>query len=100
MARDFTEFEFVLADGAKRYEMVEDFENIQQFSDMHNAILAWSLEPFHQPEVYAGGRIEFIVNLDDGSDRYIFLDAATDMPTHPALPAVRTIWPVYETEEA
>jgi hypothetical protein len=100
MAREFTEFEFILADGAKRYEIVEDFENIRTFADMHNAILAWSLEAFHQPEVYAGGRVEFIVNLEDGSDRFIFLRDANEMPTHPALPKVRTIWPAYAPETA
>ena len=43
MAREFTEFEFILADGETRYEMVEEFDQIATFSDMHNAIFAWSL---------------------------------------------------------
>lgn len=100
MAREFTEFEFILADGETRYEMVEDYSDIRTFQLMHDAVCAWSLTPFHIPEVYADGKSEFIVNLDDGPDRFIFLDSATDMPTHPALPVIRTIWPAYEAEEA
>lgn len=100
MAREFTEFEFILADGETRYEMVEEFDQIALFSDMHNAIFAWSLAAFHDPHVYAGGKSEFIVNLDDGSDRFVFLDSPEDMSRHPALPVIRTIWPAYEAEEA